>query len=169
MENKFIHLRGAFASGKSTCARSVIKSGNFVVKEIFVGKKKLYFTHDEQRNIVVTGRYDTRECGGVDGEIKNKDLILEYVAAIMKKIRPSCIVFEAVMYGITVKFAQNMRILCERFGYEYVGLCFIPPLEQSLQWIYQRNNGKKIKEEHLIKMYDRNIVSFEKLKKMGST
>ena len=65
----FIHIRGANAVGKTSTARSVIAQGDYRIQFIKVAGKEYPFTYDEKRGWIVTGRYDQKACGGLDGVI----------------------------------------------------------------------------------------------------
>lgn len=83
---KIIQLRGTNATGKTTACRQFIQSGQFTVRSVPVYGKYIEYHYDEQRKIAVVGRYDQRECGGVDGYIKNKNFLRD-----SKCLRESCI------------------------------------------------------------------------------
>lgn len=164
---QFIHLRGAMGSGKTTAARQFIQSGNFALCSLVVSGKEYPYMYDKSRNICVTGRYDLRECGGMDGVISNRTLMLNYLLRIMRQVSPDVIVFEAVMYGMTVLFAQNLISVCNSYGYTYKGIALVPPLDVEIERVFCRNGGKPFKVEDLAQKYDRNIVSCNKLKSAG--
>lgn len=164
---KFIHLRGSMAVGKTTAARLFLQHGNFQEKQMNVGKKWYPYYYDEKRSIVVTGKYNDRNCGGLDGRIKDVNIMLEYLLRICRIVQPNYIVFEAVMYGLTMKFAENISYGIKKLGYEYVGLCFLPPLEVAIQRVYQRNGGKQIKIDTFVRKYGDSERSYLKLKAKG--
>lgn len=164
---KFIHLRGGMAVGKTSTARQFISRGSFVNEQINVFGKYYPYMYDKQCGIVVTGRYDDRVCGGLDGRITNKQVMLEYIAKIAKEIGPKYIVFEAVMYGKTVKFAEDVSALIGRYGYEYVGICLLPPLECASERLAQRNGGKTINWERFSAQHLQSERSYLELKKRG--
>lgn len=164
---KFIHLRGSMAVGKTTAAREFVKHGNFKEKQMPVGKKQYPYLYDEERNIVITGKYDDRTCGGLDGRIEDSDIMLEYLLRLCRYVQPEYIIFEAVMYGCTVKFAENIASAIKKFGYEYVGLCFLPPLDVAIERVYKRNGGKQIKMETFVRKYGDSERSYLRLKEKG--
>lgn len=164
---KFIHLRGSMACGKTTAARQFLQRGNFALHEIEVFGKTYPLMFDRDQNIVVTGRYDTRVCGGLDGVITNRRIMFEYLLKIMKYYKPEAIVFEAVLYGMSVKFAIEVMSLGKRFGYEYVGLVLVPPFEESLNRVFERNGGKMINIESFEKNYKNAVISANSLKERG--
>lgn len=155
------------AVGKTSLARSVISQGNYEVRQIAINKKSFPYTYDPAKNWVVTGRYDTRECGGLDGRITNAELMKAYLCRIMKEVRPDVIITEAVMYGHTFKFGHDLSILARAYGYEYIGISLEPSLETVLSNVYKRNNGKPIKEDSIVGMYVQNSRSTKRLKEAG--
>ena len=165
--NKFIQLRGTFAVGKTSTARSFISRGNFKVQELELFGKKYPFTYDEEKQYIVTGRYDRNVCGGMDGVITNRDLMKYYLKTLMKKISPRVLVFEAVMYGSTYKFGKELSDLCKVMGYEYRGVQLAPPLEQVIENLAIRNGGKEVNYESLSGMYFSCFKATEKLRKDG--
>ena len=164
---KFIHLRGSMAVGKTSAAREFVSKGNFLDLEIKVSGKYYPYLYEKERNIVVTGRYNTRVCGGLDGIIKSKDLMIKYLASIIKELNPDYIVFEAVMYGTTVKFAEELNSFVNKYGYLYRGLVFCPPLEIAIQRVFERNGGKQINIDNFVKTYEMSYRSFLVLKEKG--
>lgn len=170
MKKKLIQLRGACASGKSTAASAFLQTGNFESREIRVGANNFPYSYDEQQKIVVTGRYNqTRACGGLDGVKVNREDMLNYLTKIIKGISPDAIIFEAVMYGKTSQFARELQRLCWAFGYEYVGLSFLPPFEAEMKMLAGRN-GKaenEINTETIYSQYKSVYASHKKLKAEG--
>lgn len=149
---KFVHLRGTHGVGKTTTARSLIEryGGEVVLFEIF--GKEYPCTVLRQRNWAVTGRYDTRVCGGLDGVIKSKALMIQYIQTLLKH-QYDVVVFEAVMYGMTEKFGLELNAFCRAKGYEYKGLLLMPPLETVIQNVRARNGGKPFNEQTLCDKY----------------
>lgn len=164
---QFIHIRGCMASGKTSTARSVMAQGNYVVKFISVGKKEYPYTIDEKKRWVITGRYDLCECGGVDGRIKGVDLMKNYLYNIMRQVNPDVLIFEAVMYGVTYKFATEINKLCESLGYKYLGIHLNPSFENVMENMNKRNGGKEIKFDNLSQMYFAGLTAADKLNAAG--
>lgn len=155
------------AVGKTSTARDFISRGNFNVMQMKIGRRSYPYLYDEQKSIVVTGRYDTRECGGLDGIIKNRAIMTEYLSKIARIVSPKVIVFEAVMYGMTVKFAKEISVMLNRYGYEYIGIQLAPPLETAIDNVFRRNGGKEINLEKFCEKYDRSISASKELKEAG--
>lgn len=155
------------AVGKTSTARSVLKNGNYQIKMMKIGKKEYPYCYDESKKWVVTGRYDLNECGGLDGRITSGEIMKVYLNRIMREVSPQVIVFEAVMYGCTFKFGEELARLCRGRGYEYIGCVLDPGVESVLQNVYGRNGGKPINETSLINQYVACSKSAKKLREAG--
>ena len=164
---KFIHLRGAMATGKTSTARSFMSRGKYEVRFINVGGKEYPYTYDEKQNRIVTGRYDTRTCGGLDGVIENREIMKHYLYKLMAEINPDVIVFEAVMYGTTFKFGKELVDICRMKNYEYVGVVLSPDFDVILANMYKRNGGKQINTDRLLRKYFDTLRSADKLIAIG--
>lgn len=163
---QFFQIRGCMGSGKTTIARQIVQSGEFVVDFIDIFGKKYPYTRSKDGKIVVTGRYDivSRKCGGLDGTIKNKEIMKEYVIALLKMSpSPQIIIFEAVMYGVTFKFSYELANNCKKFGYSYKAYALFPSFDVLLNRLYERNGGRQIKVESILKQYNRGLDSSKKL------
>lgn len=141
---KVIQLRGTNATGKTTTIRQFILRGHFTVKSITVRKTEIEYHWEEERKIAVIGRYDKAVSGGVDGSITNKDMLRDAILRIIRAEKPEYLLFEGVVYGVTFQFAYELNIVLKRLGYEYIGLCFMPPLEVAFERLAERNGGKPV-------------------------
>ena len=163
--NKFIQVRGTNATGKTTAVRNLIQKGDFSVYSTNVYGNNFPYTFDGQT--LIGGRYDTRECGGLDGVIKDRNVLKEYIIKLIKQYQPKTFILDAVMYGTTFKFAYELNYVLKKMGYKYIGLTFAPPLDVSLIRLYQRNGGKEINVEHLQQKHIQSISAYKKLKACG--
>lgn len=163
--NKVIQIRGTNATGKTTAVRNLINKGGYRVASIQVRGTEYPYTYRD--GIVIGGRYDTRECGGLDGVIKDKTIMKEYIVKLLKGMKPKVLILDAVMYGVTFQFAYELDIACKSLGYHYIGLTFAPPLDVSLLRLYQRNGGKYINVEHLQNKHISSIKAYKRLKACG--
>lgn len=154
-------------SGKTTIVRQFIQTHNFKVDFIEVYGKKYPYTIDEKLNIVISGRYDRAICGGIDGIIRNKELMKEYIFKLIKTKMPSIFIFEAVMYGTTFKFSHDLSIMSGIHGYDFVAVAPIAAFDVNLKRIEERNCGKPIKVDSFLKQYNRYIVSTKELSEKG--
>lgn len=164
---RFIQIRGCMGSCKTTIVRTFIQKHNFEVEFIEVFGKRYPYSIDKKNNIVCGGRYDKTACGGLDGIIKNRNIVREYIIKIIKQINPDLFIFEAVMYGLTFDFSNKLNGICKTFGYDYTAIVPLSPLEDVIQRIQQRNGGKPIKVERVEHQYTRCMYSSEKLKQNG--
>lgn len=164
---QFIHLRGTMGSGKTSTARSVINQGNYEVKTIRVFGKEIPYTYDENKRWLVTGRYDMNECGGMDRYCHNKNEMLAYINALMKRVSPDVLIFEAVLYGITVEFGMKLSSMCRKYGYQYKGILLMPTFEVVLANLYHRNGGKPIDEIGQYSKYRSAVISAQTMSRKG--
>lgn len=142
---KFIHIRGATGSGKTTIVRQYLqRAGGFTLHQIKIGSKEYPYHYNKAKRILITGLYGRRTCDGCDGIITNKELMMQYLITLLDTVNPDIVIFEAVMYGLTVKFTEELSVFLEQRGYKYKGIALIPPMEFCLGNIMTRNGGKKI-------------------------
>lgn len=164
---KVIQLRGTNATGKTTTVRQFINRGNFEVKSIFVGSRDIEYHWDEERKIAIIGRYDQRVSGGVDGYITNKDFLRDTIIRMLRLIKPEVLIFEGVMYGVTFEFAFNLIRALKALHCEYIGLCFMPPLDTVFDRLAKRNGGKEVDYMSVQNKWFTASRAYEKLRKNG--
>lgn len=168
MAKKFIHIRGATGSGKTTTVRQYLqRTGGFTLHKIRVGGKEYPYHYNKAKKILITGMYGRRVCDGCDGIIVNKDIMKAYLTAIIDAVQPDVVIFEAVMYGITAKFTLELNELLSARGYKYKGLALVPPMEFCLGNILTRNGGKQINIKSLQNKVERGRRSAEMLIEAG--
>lgn len=141
---KVIQLRGTNATGKTTAIRQFIERGEFSVERIKIGLRDIEYHWEENRRIAVLGRYDKSITGGIDGYITDKRLLQDVILRLINRVHPETLLFEGIVYGVTFQFAYELSNLLKRIGYEYVGLCFIPPLDVVFERLSERNGGKQV-------------------------
>lgn len=163
----FIHIRGANAVGKTSTARSVIAQGDFTVRQIKVAGKEYPYTYDEKRGWIVTGRYDQKACGGLDGVICDARIMKMYIERLIKTVPCRVIVFEAVMYGQTFKFGKELDDMCRKAGFKYKAVSLEPDIKDLLRNMQKRNGGKPVKYESLTNVYVCNSKAANRLKEAG--
>lgn len=163
----FIHIRGANAVGKTSTARSVIAQGDFTVRQIKVAGKEYPYTYDEKRGWIVTGRYDQKACGGLDGVICDARIMKMYIERLIKTVPCRVIVFEAVMYGHTFKFGKELDDMCRKAGFKYKAVSLEPDIKDLLRNMQKRNGGKPVKYELLTNVYVCNSKAANRLKEAG--
>lgn len=164
---KFIQVRGCMGSGKTTVVRQFLNQYASEVRFIEIFGKQYPYTVIPELNIVISGRYDRAICGGIDGIIRNKNLMKEYIFALIKKLSPTAFIFEAVMYGITFKFTNDLYNMSQARGYSFTAIALVSAFDVNLQRIEARNGGKPIKVDAFEKQYSRYISSTLKLKDSG--
>lgn len=141
---RVIQLRGTNATGKTTAIRQFINRGTFSVKEIPVAGRQIEYHWDAGRRIAILGRYDQCMSGGIDGYITSKELLGSAILRIVKCIQPNALLFEGIVYGVTFQFAYDLNKALKRADADYVGICFIPPLDVALERLKDRNGGKPV-------------------------
>lgn len=141
---KVIQLRGTNATGKTTTIRQFIERGTFEVRSIEVAKRDIEYHWDNERKIAIIGRYDQAMSGGVDGYITDKNLLRDTIIRMLRVIKPNVLLFEGIVYGVTFKFAFELARVLKQIKCEYVGICFIPPLDVVFDRLALRNGDKEV-------------------------
>lgn len=162
-----IQLRGTFATGKTSTARSVLAHGNFEKLFIEIHGREYPYNYDAGKRWVVTGQYDKNECGGLDGIITDKQLLKHYLYKLMRQVKPDVILFEAVMYGMSLKFGLEIDSMCRKAGYKYTGVLLSPDFEVVMANLYRRNGGKPMDEVEKYNAWRSALVAQKKLHDMG--
>lgn len=166
--SKFIQIRGSMGTGKTTAVRQYLQlTGNFTLHQITVQGKPYPFYHNMKKNIVVTGIYGRRNTDGLDGVISDRNIMMAYLLKIVDTVHPDFMIFEAVMYGKTCLFVQELAAELKKRDMDYCGLAFVPPYEFTVSNILQRNGGKKINLKHLRATFEQTKISSEKLNEQG--
>lgn len=166
--SKFIQVRGSTETGKTTAVRQFLQiTGGFVLHQITVRGKQYPFYHNKEKNIVVTGVYGKRNTDGLDGVITDKDTMFNYLISIVTSVKPETVVFEAVMYGLSFKFANELAEELKKRGYEYIGIVLDPPWQFAYNNIMKRNGGKNINVKSLKAKFVQAQRSADKLKAAG--
>ena len=164
---KVIQLRGTNATGKTTTVRQFIQRNNFVVNSIRVGYRDIEYHWDSQRKIAIIGRYDQAMSGGVDGYITDKDVLRDTIIRMVKNIKPNAVIFEGIVYGVTFQFAYELNKVLEKIGCDYVGICFLPPLDVVFDRLAVRNGGKEVDYMSVQNKWFTASRAYEKLKRAG--
>lgn len=164
---KVIQLRGTNATGKTTTLRQFMERGEFTVESIEVHGREIEYHWDDRRKIAILGRYDQAMSGGVDGYITDKDLLRDCIIRMLKKIKPEALLFEGIVYGVTFKFAYELSRLLNKIGCEYVGICFLPPLDVVFDRLALRNGDKPVDYMSVQNKWFTASRAYEKLKAVG--
>lgn len=141
---KVIQLRGTNATGKTTTMRQFIERGSFEVRSIPVARREIEYHWDDSRRIAIIGRYDQAMSGGVDGYITNKDLLRDTIVKMLKVVKPEVLLFEGIVYGVTFDFAFCLARVLKQMDVQYLGLCFMPPLDVVFDRLAERNGDKPV-------------------------
>lgn len=164
---KVIQLRGTNATGKTTTIRQFIECGEFVVKTIRVAGRDIEYHWEERRRIAILGRYDQAMSGGVDGYITNKDLLRDTILKIMKNVKPDVLLFEGIVYGVTFEFAFKLARVLKKINCEYIGICFMPPLDVVFERLAKRNGDKAVDYMSVQNKWFSANRAYDKLRKNG--
>lgn len=141
---KVIQLRGTNATGKTTTIRQFIERGAFEVRSIRIGKRDIEYHWDNERRIAIIGRYDQAMSGGVDGYITDKNLLRDTIIRMLREIKPEALLFEGIVYGVTFQFAYELARVLKAIKCDYVGICFLPPLDVVFDRLAERNGNKEV-------------------------
>lgn len=158
---KLIQIRGCNASGKTTTVRQFIEKNNFESIEVNIKGKKTYLTINQDKSIVILGRYD-KKTGGCD-LFDNKEHVFNTIMWIIFNLKPKVIIFEGLIYGLTYKFASELSNFVSKYNYQYKGICLYANEDTVLERLYKRNGGKSIKEINIFKKTKTMISSYKKL------
>lgn len=162
---KIIQIRGTNGSGKTTVIREYLNRHENDVTSVKVGARKIELHKTE--NAIVIGRYDRNACGGCDAIIKSGSELKETIAKIARNLRPDVLIFEGVMYGKTYSFTAEIYAFAKAIKAGFVAICLEPPFETTLERIYERNGGKDVNVDGLIKNWRNSTMSNAKLRAMN--
>ena len=119
----------------------------YVVEKPYKGKNRKLLTIFPNYGWLVLGSYHNK-CGGLDGYV-DTDMIKKGFWYALKKYPEYNIIMEGVIpstvYGTYEKlFLEAQQKYPER---KFIVLNLLPPIEECLKRIQQRNGGKAIKED----------------------
>lgn len=164
---KVIQLRGTNAVGKTTAIRQFVNRGNFCVKSFVMNGIEVEYHKDDERGIVVLGRYDQNVTGGIDGRITNKNVLRDAILKALSVEKPNVLLFEGIVYGVTFKFAYELFKVLKLRGCDYLGVCLEPPLDVSFERLSERNGGKPIDAMSVQQKWFTAQRAYEMLKEAG--
>ena len=162
---KVIQIRGCNASGKTTMVKQFIQNSNFEIKEIKVKGIKTYITTNENKSIVILGRYD-KKTGGCD-LFQNKIHVINTIFYVIANMKPKIIIFEGLIYGLTYKFAAELCDNLKKYNYDYTGICLYLEKNTALERLYKRNGGKAVNESYILNKTKSMMASYKKLLSNG--
>lgn len=163
--SKIIQIRGTNGSGKTTIVREFLRTHASTIISITVNGKRIEC--HKTGEIIVIGRYDKNACGGCDSEIHSVELFKNTIAKIIRVYKPEALIFEAVFYGKTFKFSNDINRFARAAGYDYIALCLIPTFEKCCERVYERNGGNEINIEAMLSTYNSCLRSNAKLRAAG--
>lgn len=166
--NKIVHLRGTNGVGKTTAVSQFIARGDFEKRSENILKKTIEYHEDERRGIIVLGRYGENTCGGIDGRITNRDILLNVIAYFVKRKMPKVLVFEGVLYGVTYKFGKELYDFARQSGYQYIGICLTMPLEEAIDRVIRRSGNTNIDVLSIQNKYFTSLSAYKKLLQDGA-
>lgn len=165
---KVIQLRGTNSVGKTTAVRQFLQRGNYEKRQVIVRNSLCEYYFDESSRIAVLGRYDRNSySGGIDGNITDRDVLLDAILRIARLEKANAIVFEGVLYGVTFKLTYELYRACVALGYRYSGILLQPPLQYVFDRIRERNGGKEVNEDSIANKYFTASRAAEKMKAAG--
>ena len=91
--------------------------------------------------VAVIGKYNDRNCCGVDAGNYSGDELIKTVKTIAVRNRPEVILFEDVRFGGNFTFKQKMKDAADEVGYEYYLLALFASLECSCNRVLNRSGN----------------------------
>lgn len=149
MSKKYlINVRGCNGSGKSTIPLSMMDDPQmYVVEKPYKGKNRKLLTVFPTYGWVVLGSYHNK-CGGLDGYV-DTDMIKKGVWYVLKHYSEYNILMEGVIPSTVYSTYETLfHEVQEKYPERTViVVSLLPPVEECLKRIQQRNGGKPIKED----------------------
>lgn len=143
-----INIRGCNGSGKSTIPLSMMDDPDmYVVEKPYKGKSRKLLTVFPTYHWIALGSYHNK-CGGLDGYV-DTDMVKKGFWYALKKYPDFNIIMEGVIPSTVYTTYEKLFLEAQE---RYPERCFIvlnllPPVEECLKRIQQRNGGKPIKDE----------------------
>lgn len=168
MSRLLVNIRGTNGAGKSTIPISMMSDPQLkVIQKPYKGKTYKIATVFPSFGWIALGSYPNK-TGGLD-TFPNNELTFKTLKWVLKKYSDYHILMEGI---IASTIYSTYRDLFNEIQEEYsdtkiVLLFFIPPLETSIQRVYERNGGKPVKEDAIKAKYGMVSRNFEKFKHDG--
>ena len=143
-----INIRGCNGSGKSTIPMSMMDDPDmYIVEKPYKGKPRKTFTVFPNYKWVALGSYHNK-CGGLDGFVDTA-MIIKATWYAVKKFPEYNIIMEGVIPSTVFStYAKLFQEIQEKYPERKVIVVnLLPPVEECLRRIQQRNGGKPIKED----------------------
>lgn len=136
---KIIQICGTNGVGKTTLVKNLLASGNFMKMSQAVEGVSKEFWFDGR--VAVVGKYNDRNCCGVDAGNYSGDVLIKTISAIIALYRPAVLLFEDVRFGGNFTFKQKMKTFADGVGYDYYLLALFASLECSCNRVLNRSGN----------------------------
>lgn len=143
-----INIRGCNGSGKSTIPMSMLDDPDrYMVEKPYKGKLRKLLTVFPNYGWLALGSYHNK-CGGLDGYV-DTDMIKKGFWYALKKFPDYNIIMEGVIPSTVYTTYEKLFLEAQEQYPErrFIVLNLLPPVEECLKRIQQRNGGKPIKDE----------------------
>lgn len=136
---KIIQICGTNGVGKTTLVKGLLSSGNFTKLNIEVDGVSREWWYDG--NTAVIGKYNDRNCCGVDAGNYSVDGLIDTIKAVICQNKPDCVLFEDVRMGTSYAFKDKLLRTADVVGYEFNVLALIASLECSCNRVMERTGN----------------------------
>ena len=163
-----INIRGCNGSGKSTIPMSMLDDPDmYIIEKPYKGKNRKMFTVFPTYGWVALGSYHNK-CGGLDG-YADTNLIKKGFWYALKHFPEYHILMEGVIPSTVYStyeqlFLEAMEKYPDR---KLIVLNLLPPVEECLRRIQNRNGGKAIKEDMVRSKWSTVCKNADKFAEMG--
>lgn len=162
-----INIRGASASGKTTCVKQFCERRGFRVEKIEAPFSALPVSVLSGGKIVVLGDYSANgNCLGVDRYENGKRDIIDCIMEVAITHNPEIIIYEHMLGSNTCNGTKEISDVASAFGYEYYGIYFSLSDEKRLKNLYARS-GKQAGTKKFDLAKKRTERSAEMLNELG--
>jgi hypothetical protein len=136
---KIIQICGTNGVGKTTLVKGLLSSGNFLKlnQEVSGISREWWF----DGKVAVVGKYNDRNCCGVDAGNYSGDELIKTIVAIIQRNRPETVLFEDVRFGGGFTFKQKLKKAADGVGYDYYLMALIASLECSCNRVLNRSGN----------------------------
>lgn len=136
---KIIQICGTNGVGKTTLVKGLLTSGNFLKlnQEVSGVTREWWF----DGNVAVIGKYNDRNCCGVDAGNYSGDALIATIRAIILRNKPNVVLFEDVRFGGAFTFKQKLKQTADDLGCDYYIMALIASLECSCDRVLNRSGN----------------------------
>ena len=136
---KIIQICGTNGVGKTTLVKGLLSSGNFLKLNQEVSGVSREWWYDGK--VAVVGKYNDRNCCGVDAGNYSGDELIKTIKEIVTKEKPQTILFEDVRFGSGFTFKQKLKKAADEIGYDYYLMALFASLECSCDRVLNRSGN----------------------------